>query len=382
LVLETTPIDPAEFSAAVLRETARLGVRLPRLQVLAETGSTNQVAWELAQAGAQPGTIVIALQQSAGRGQWGRQWLSPLGGLYLSRYFAPQLLPEDGAQLTLAAAWGLGQTLRDRGVPVALKWPNDLVVRGRKWGGLLTETRLVGGKIARAVTGLGLNWANPVPETGINATELFPELAFPERLHDQTDQSNQLVDRLHDQTDQSNQLVDRQLVDRLDPLDLSGHWADRSSDSSNVSDGSHPLNGAGALANKANQLSAPSLLPSADFPLEGGPPIRSLAELAALAIAGLDRGDRQLQTGGIESFLADYLELLETCGRSVQVGDRTGIAVGITPRGELRVKFSDQLAAELHLPPGAVRLGYARSPQMPEPPGPDGGEVTDCLKNP
>lgn len=367
-MLETTPIDPAEFSAAVLRETARLGVRLPRLQVLAETGSTNQVAWELAQAGAQPGTIVIALQQSAGRGQWGRQWLSPLGGLYLSRYFAPQLLPEDGAQLTLAAAWGLGQTLRDRGVPVALKWPNDLVVRGRKWGGLLTETRLVGGKIARAVTGLGLNWANPVPETGINATELFPGRAFPERLHDQTDQSNQLVDR--------------QLVDRLDPLDLSGHWADRSSDSSNVSDGSHPLNGAGALANKANQLSAPSLLPSADFPLEGGPPIRSLAELAALAIAGLDRGDRQLQTGGIESFLADYLELLETCGRSVQVGDRTGIAVGITPRGELRVKFSDQLAAELHLPPGAVRLGYARSPQMPEPPGPDGGEVTDCLKNP
>lgn len=367
-MLETSPIDPAEFSAAVLRETARLGVRLPKLQVLAETGSTNQVAWELAQAGAQPGTIVIALQQSAGRGQWGRQWSSPLGGLYLSRYFAPQLLPEDGAQLTLAAAWGLGQTLRDRGVPVALKWPNDLVVRGRKWGGLLTETRLVGGKIARAVTGLGLNWANPVPETGINATELFPALAFPERLHDQPDQPDQLVDR--------------QVVDRLDPLGLLDHWADRSSDSFNVSDGSHPLNGAGALANQANQLNTPPLLPPTDFPAEGGPPIRSLAELAALVIAGLDRGDRQLQTGGIESFLADYLELLETCGRSVQVGDRTGIAVGITPRGELRVKFSDQLAAELHLPPGAVRLGYARSPQSPDPPSPDSGEVTDCLKNP
>ncbi|WP_347343131.1 biotin--[acetyl-CoA-carboxylase] ligase [Limnothrix sp. FACHB-708] len=369
-MLKPTPIDPAEFSAAVLRETARLGVRLPRLQVLAETGSTNQVAWELAQAGAQPRTIVIALQQSAGRGQWGRQWSSPLGGLYLSRYFAPQLLPEDGAQLTLAAAWGLGQTLRDRGVPVALKWPNDLVVRGRKWGGLLTETRLVGGKIARAVTGLGLNWANPVPETGINATELFSELEFPELGS---------PERSHDQSDQS---VDRQLVDRLDPLDPSSHWVDRSSNSSKISDGSNSLHGASALANQASQLNTPPLLPPTDFPAEGGPPIRSLAELAALAIAGLDRGDRQLQTGGIESFLADYLELLETCGRSVQVGDRTGIAVGITPRGELRVKFSDQLAAELHLPPGAVRLGYARSPQAPEPPGPDGGKVTDFLKNP
>lgn len=378
-MLKPTPIDPAEFSAAVLRETALLGVRLPRLQVLAETGSTNQVAWELAQAGAQPGTIVIALQQSAGRGQWGRQWSSPLGGLYLSRYFAPQLLPEDGAQLTLAAAWGLGQTLRDRGVPVALKWPNDLVVRGRKWGGLLTETRLVGGKIARAVTGLGLNWANPVPETGINATELFselefPELGSPERSHDQLDQSSdQSVDR---------QLVDRQLVDPSSHLDPSGHWVDHSSNSSKISDGSNSLHGAGTLANQASQLNTPPLLPPTDFPAEGGPPIRSLAELAALAIAGLDRGDRQLQTGGIESFLADYLELLETCGRSVQVGDRTGIAVGITPRGELRVKFSDQLAAELHLPPGAVRLGYARSPQAPEPPGPDGGKVTDFLKNP
>ena len=269
-MLVANPIDPSEFSAAILTEASRLGLVLPGLHVLDQTTSTNQVAWELAKTGAPPGTIVIALQQSAGRGQWGRQWSSPLGGLYLSRYFEPQLGPEDGAQLTLAAAWGLAQTLRDRGVPVALKWPNDLVVQGRKWGGLLTETRLAGGAIARAVTGLGLNWSNPVPDTGINALEL---------------------------------------------------WADRPD-----------------------------------------PPIRSLAELAAGAIAGLTRGEHQRQTGGIESFLADYLELLETRGRPVQVGDRTGIAVGITPRGELRVKLSDAIATELHLPPGSIRLGYARQP--------------------
>ena len=269
-MLVANPIDPSEFSAAILTEASRLGLALPGLHVLDQTASTNQVAWELAKTGAPPGTIVIALQQSAGRGQWGRQWSSPLGGLYLSRYFEPQLGPEDGAQLTLAAAWGLAQTLRDRGVPVALKWPNDLVVQGRKWGGLLTETRLAGGAIARAVTGLGLNWSNPVPDTGINALAL---------------------------------------------------WADRPD-----------------------------------------PPIRSLAELAAGAIAGLTRGEHQRQTGGIESFLADYLELLETRGRPVQVGDRTGIAVGITPRGELRVKLSDAIATELHLPPGSIRLGYARQP--------------------
>ncbi|TAD80515.1 MAG: biotin--[acetyl-CoA-carboxylase] ligase [Oscillatoriales cyanobacterium] len=271
-MLEPTPIDPAEFSAALLRETARLGVDLPGLQVLDETSSTNQVAWELAKTGAPAGTIVIALQQSAGRGQWGRQWSSPLGGLYLSRYFEPQLPPEDGAQLTLAAAWGLGQTLRDRAVPVEIKWPNDLVVRGRKWGGLLTETRLAGGLIGRAVTGLGLNWINPVPETGISAIDLFAD----------------------------------------DPA----------------------------------------------------PAVRSLPALAALAIAGLTRGEQQRQTGGIESLLADYLELLETRNRPVQVGERSGIAVGVTSRGELRVKLSGAIAEELHLAPGSIRLGYARRPPV------------------
>ena len=112
--------------------------------------------------------VVIASEQTAGRGQWGRQWLSPEGGLYLSFGFAPQLDINLGYQLTLATAWGIAEQLRKYGVDVEIKWPNDLVLDGRKLGGILTETKVCAGKITQAVIGVGINWKNPVPPTGIN----------------------------------------------------------------------------------------------------------------------------------------------------------------------------------------------------------------------
>jgi len=57
--------------------------------------------------------------------------------------------------------------LREHGIPVGLKWPNDLMLCGRKLGGILTETKVQQGRITKAVVGVGINW-NPVPETGIN----------------------------------------------------------------------------------------------------------------------------------------------------------------------------------------------------------------------
>ncbi|OLP17732.1 biotin--[acetyl-CoA-carboxylase] ligase [Leptolyngbya sp. 'hensonii'] len=130
--------------------------------------STNQTAWELLQQGATSGTVVIALEQQAGRGQWGRQWKSAPGGLYLSIGLAPELEATEAAQLTFATAWGIASSLRLVGVPVQLKWPNDLVLQARKLGGILTETRIQQGRITQAVVGVGLNWNNPVPKSGIN----------------------------------------------------------------------------------------------------------------------------------------------------------------------------------------------------------------------
>lgn len=137
--------------------------------------STNQTLWELIDQGAAPGTVVIAEQQTAGKGQWGRQWQSSVGGLYLSMAFAPNLPATNAAGLTISSAWGIATELRRHGIPVLIKWPNDLVLEGRKLGGILTETRVNKGQITTAIVGVGINWANPVPETGINLQSFFQE---------------------------------------------------------------------------------------------------------------------------------------------------------------------------------------------------------------
>ncbi|HIK04362.1 MAG TPA: biotin--[acetyl-CoA-carboxylase] ligase [Trichormus sp. M33_DOE_039] len=130
--------------------------------------STNIALWELITQGAKAGTVVIATEQTAGRGQWGRQWISQTGGLYLSVAINPDLEANASYRLTLATAWGIADQLRQCGINVGIKWPNDLVLEGRKLGGILTETKVNQGKITQAVVGVGINWANPVLETGIN----------------------------------------------------------------------------------------------------------------------------------------------------------------------------------------------------------------------
>ncbi|MEB3219117.1 MAG: biotin--[acetyl-CoA-carboxylase] ligase [Nostocales cyanobacterium 94392] len=154
------------------------------LHIFESVASTNKTLWEfLAQKPSCVGDgefpplkatksdspyVVIAAEQTAGRGQWGRKWVSSRGGLYLSYGFVPKLDINSGYQLTLASAWGIAEQLRKYGVDVEIKWPNDLVLDGRKLGGILTETKVRASKITQAVIGVGINWTNPVPSTGIN----------------------------------------------------------------------------------------------------------------------------------------------------------------------------------------------------------------------
>lgn len=138
------------------------------LYILESLPSTNQTLWELIDKGAPTGTVVIATQQTAGKGQWGRNWVSEPGGLYLSVAIAPNLPISHTAQLTMSGVLGIATALRDRQIPVALKWPNDLILQNLKLGGILTEARVERGQITKAIIGVGLNWANMVPETGIN----------------------------------------------------------------------------------------------------------------------------------------------------------------------------------------------------------------------
>ncbi|MGL5508265.1 MAG: biotin--[acetyl-CoA-carboxylase] ligase [Microcoleaceae cyanobacterium] len=149
------------------------------LHILNTTTSTNQILWQLIAEGASVGTVVIATEQTAGRGQWGRKWQSNAGGLYFSVAIAPHLPIEETPQLTMATAWGLAKILAEYQIPVQLKWPNDLILAGRKLGGILTETRVNQGKIHQAVIGIGLNWSNTVPEIGINLCSYFAKNRHP-----------------------------------------------------------------------------------------------------------------------------------------------------------------------------------------------------------
>ncbi|WP_017716886.1 biotin--[acetyl-CoA-carboxylase] ligase [Kamptonema formosum] len=149
------------------------------IHIFHRLASTNQTLWGLIDAGAGAGTVCIALEQTAGRGQWGRTWQSGAGGLYLSLAIEPDLPLSDSAQLTLCGALGIARGLRNCGIPAGLKWPNDIVLAGGKLGGILTETRARSGFITKAVVGAGINWANEVPPTGINLQSFQANLLPP-----------------------------------------------------------------------------------------------------------------------------------------------------------------------------------------------------------
>jgi BirA family transcriptional regulator, biotin operon repressor / biotin---[acetyl-CoA-carboxylase] ligase len=150
------------------------------LQIFDQVSSTSRLLWQLLDQGAANGTVVMACQQQAGRGQRGRSWLSLPGGLYLSILLNPESPASEAEQLTLCSAWGIATALRDHGIPVKLKWLNDLVIDGYKLGGILTETRIHREKVAQAVIGVGVNWVNSVPSTGINLQTILSSQSHPQ----------------------------------------------------------------------------------------------------------------------------------------------------------------------------------------------------------
>ncbi|ACB51124.1 biotin acetyl CoA carboxylase ligase [Crocosphaera subtropica ATCC 51142] len=137
------------------------------LHIFDTVTSTNQVVWDLLAGGNPFPVIVIASQQTAGRGQWGRTWVSSPGGLYLSIGLNINLEAKNAPHLTLLSAWGIAQSLRRYRLPVQLKWPNDLILEGRKLGGIKSETRIHNKMITHSVIGVGINWSNQVPDPGI-----------------------------------------------------------------------------------------------------------------------------------------------------------------------------------------------------------------------
>jgi BirA family biotin operon repressor/biotin-[acetyl-CoA-carboxylase] ligase len=141
--------------------------------------STNDLAKVLGTQGAAEGTMVVAETQTAGRGRLGRSWLSPPGlGIYVSLLLRPPLPPNELPQITLATAVSVVRALtRAVGVTPGIKWPNDLILKGKKLGGILTEMETESDQIRYLVVGMGLNVNNPdfPPELAGRATSLLKE---------------------------------------------------------------------------------------------------------------------------------------------------------------------------------------------------------------
>jgi BirA family biotin operon repressor/biotin-[acetyl-CoA-carboxylase] ligase len=150
------------------------GSFVARLEGGGATGSTNDDARDLAIAGAPEGTVVLAREQTTGRGRMGREWCSPDGGVYASVVLRPEVELPDAVVLPLVFGLGVAQALDRFGVSALLKWPNDLLAPdGRKLAGVLLEGLSEGWRVAWVVAGVGVNVsASPVGANAVSVDEL------------------------------------------------------------------------------------------------------------------------------------------------------------------------------------------------------------------
>lgn len=149
--------------------TQQINIEKPiTLSIFDCISSTNSKLWELIDSGIKCPLGAIALEQTAGKGQWGHSWISARGGLYLSVGLDLDLTIDYYPHLVMATAWGIATVLRHHQLPVTIKWSNDLILSQRKLGGIKIETRNHQHKLVNAVVGVGINWHNSVPEPGIS----------------------------------------------------------------------------------------------------------------------------------------------------------------------------------------------------------------------
>jgi BirA family biotin operon repressor/biotin-[acetyl-CoA-carboxylase] ligase len=152
-----------EIGAPLAEQEIRSGLATTRMghtiHLLQTVDSTNDEAKTLAVRGALEGTMVIADAQRRGRGRMGRLWASPGGvGIYLSVILRPAIQPHDAPSLTLLGAVAVAQAIEEvAGLAAGVKWPNDLIVRGRKLGGILGEVAAETSHLHYVVLGIGIN---------------------------------------------------------------------------------------------------------------------------------------------------------------------------------------------------------------------------------
>jgi BirA family biotin operon repressor/biotin-[acetyl-CoA-carboxylase] ligase len=162
-----SPDRPMKFE---LERTLNTKIVGKKILFFEEVDSTNNKAKQIALE-EKDGTVVVSEMQTSGRGRRGREWHSPKGGIYISFILKPNIPPEKAPQLTLVSSLALVETLNtmNNELNAKIKWPNDVLIRGKKISGILTELSADMEKINYIVVGVGVNLntdANNLPETG------------------------------------------------------------------------------------------------------------------------------------------------------------------------------------------------------------------------
>jgi len=152
------------------------------LHVFDELESTNRFAKECAQHGGLEGTVVLARRQTQGRGRFERVWESPEGGVYLSVLLRPQISPEQTTLFPMLSAVAVSKTLKKFGVSSTIKWPNDVLIRGKKVAGILAESEICGAQVSYIVVGIGVNLNTKLrqlsPSLSSTSTSVFLEKQY------------------------------------------------------------------------------------------------------------------------------------------------------------------------------------------------------------
>jgi BirA family biotin operon repressor/biotin-[acetyl-CoA-carboxylase] ligase len=161
-------------SVAASAPQARLGktrVIGRDIRVFEQTTSTNDVIERLARDGVREGVVVFAEAQTKGRGRLGRRWLSPARkGLWFSILLRPALRPQEATQLTVASATALRRAIQQQtGLQPEIKWPNDILISGKKVAGILTELHAELDRVRYVILGIGV-------DVNLGAGEFPPEL--------------------------------------------------------------------------------------------------------------------------------------------------------------------------------------------------------------
>jgi BirA family biotin operon repressor/biotin-[acetyl-CoA-carboxylase] ligase len=129
------------------------------IQVFEQTTSTNDVIEKLARDGVKEGVVVFAESQTKGRGRLGRKWMSPTHkGLWFSILLRPDLRPQEATQLTVASATALRRAIEfETGLKPEIKWPNDILIGGKKVAGILTELSAEVDRVKHIILGIGVD---------------------------------------------------------------------------------------------------------------------------------------------------------------------------------------------------------------------------------